>query len=49
MVFEEIFGSKLEYSCFKFGEEKSKDYMYFPLVGTDEGFSSYQDVLNAYI
>jgi len=45
---EQIFSSKnIEYSCFGFGDEQSKDYTFFPIVATGEGFSSYQLVLDA--
>jgi len=45
---EQIFSSKnIEYSCFGFGDETSKDYTFFPIVGTGEKFTNYQRVLDA--
>jgi hypothetical protein len=47
MTFEEIFGSKLGYSCFTFGDETTKDYTYCPLNTSGEDLNTYQHVLDA--
>lgn len=48
-IFEEVFPSKnIEYSSFGFGDIETKDYSFFPIVGSGEGFSNYQLILDAY-
>jgi hypothetical protein len=46
-VFEELFSSKMEYSCFGFGDEQTKDFAFFPIVGTGEEFTNHQQILDA--
>ncbi|CAF2401072.1 unnamed protein product [Rotaria sp. Silwood2] len=48
IIFEDIFSSKVEYCCFGFGDETTKDYSFFPIVGSGGEFS-YQHVLDAYL
>ncbi|UJR16091.1 hypothetical protein I4U23_003003 [Adineta vaga] len=48
-IFEEIFASKIEYSSFGFGDEDTKDYSFFPIVGSGEGFNNHQLILDAYL
>jgi hypothetical protein len=48
VIFEDLFSSnKIEYSCFGFGDQQSKDYFFFPIVGTGEESNNYQRVLHA--
>ncbi|CAF0756907.1 unnamed protein product [Rotaria sordida] len=49
LIFEDIFTSKVEYHCFGFGDETTKDYSFFPILGSGEEFNSYQRVLDAYL
>ena len=46
-VFEEIFASKLKYSCFGFGDTFTKDYSFFPIVASGEEIQNYEKVLEA--
>ncbi|CAF1311404.1 unnamed protein product [Adineta steineri] len=48
-IFEEVFTSKIEYSCFGFGDEQTKDYSFFPIVGSGDEFSTHQLILDAYL
>ncbi|CAF0843097.1 unnamed protein product [Rotaria sp. Silwood1] len=49
IIFEDIFPSKVEYCCFGFGDETTKDYSFFPIDGGHEEFNNYQSVLDAYL
>lgn len=37
----------MAYSCFGFGDECTKDFAFFPIVGSGEEFHSYQRILDA--
>jgi hypothetical protein len=47
-AFEDIFATTIDYTCFGFGDEQTKDFSFFPIVATGDEFSSYQQILNAY-
>ncbi|CAF1992604.1 unnamed protein product [Rotaria magnacalcarata] len=48
-IFQDVFPKPIGYSCFGFGDQQTKDFSFFPIVGSGEAYNNYQLVLEAYL